>query len=100
MNAVAVLRIPDENRSLRERDEVRGYLAGIGIDYERWEAAADLASDATAEQVLTVYSQQIEELKRRGGDDPADELNGLPRSPRGGALQAKPDRPHRRAWEE
>src|SRR6266851_4830175 len=67
MNAVAVLRIPDENRSLREQDEVRDYLAGIGIDYERWEAAADLASDATAEQVLTVYSQQIEELKRRGG---------------------------------
>ncbi len=78
MNAVAVLRIPDENRSLREQDEVRDYLAGIGIDYERWEAAADLASDATAEQVLTVYSQQIEELKRRGGYVTADVIDVHP----------------------
>jgi len=31
---VAVLRIPDENRSLREHREVRDYLAGIGIDYD------------------------------------------------------------------
>ncbi len=75
---MAVLRIPDENRSLREHDEVRDYLAGIGIDYERWEAAADLASDATAEQVLTVYSQQIEELKRRGGYVTADVIDVHP----------------------
>ena len=75
---MAVLRIPDENRSLREHDEVRDYLAGIGIDYERWEAVADLASDATAEQVLTVYSQQIEELKRRGGYVTADVIDVHP----------------------
>src|SRR2546425_2045278 len=81
MNAVAVLRIPDENRSLREQDEVHDYLAGIGIDYERWEAAADLASDATAEQVLTEYSQQIEELKRRGGDRPGRRSGRPPDKP-------------------
>src|SRR6266436_3426090 len=55
MNAVAVLRIPDENRSLREHDEVRNYLAGIGIDYERWESPADLPLDASADQVLGGY---------------------------------------------
>ncbi len=42
---MAVLRIPDENRSLREHGEVRDYLAGIGIDYEHWESPADLPSN-------------------------------------------------------
>jgi len=43
---MAVLRIPDENRSLREHGEVRDYLAGIGIDYERWESPAELPAEA------------------------------------------------------
>jgi len=72
---VAVLRIPDENRSLREHHEVRDYLAGIGIGYERWESPADLPSDASADQVLTAYSQQVEELKRQGGYVTADVID-------------------------
>jgi 1,2-dihydroxy-3-keto-5-methylthiopentene dioxygenase len=95
MNAVAVLRIPDENRSLREQDDVRDYLAGIGIDYERWEAAADLASDATAEQVLTEYSQQIEELKRRGGYVTADVIDVHPNTPGLDAMLSKFNIEHR-----
>ena len=37
---MAILRIPDENRSLQEHDEIRDFLTGIGIDYERWEPVA------------------------------------------------------------
>src|SRR5579864_7009770 len=65
--ALAVLRIPDEQRSLREEAEVRDYLAGIGIEYERWVTPLDLAENASTEQVLSAYALQIEELKRRGG---------------------------------
>jgi len=72
---VAVLRIPDENRSLREHREVRDYLAGIGIDYERWESPANLPWDASAEQVLSAYSEQVEELKREGGYVTADVID-------------------------
>jgi cupin superfamily acireductone dioxygenase involved in methionine salvage len=53
MIAVAVLRIPDEKCSLRELDEVRDYLAGIGIDYERWDSPAHLPEDASPDQVLS-----------------------------------------------
>jgi len=72
---VAVLRIPDEQRSLQEHDTVRDYLAGIGIEYERWETPADLPEDASAEQVLSAYAPQIEELKRRGGYVTADVID-------------------------
>jgi len=72
---MAVLRIPDEKRSLCEREEVRDYLAGIGIEYERWQSPAELPDDATAEQVLNAYSAQIEELKQRGGYVTADVID-------------------------
>ncbi|HXY26400.1 MAG TPA: cupin domain-containing protein [Candidatus Acidoferrum sp.] len=72
---MAVLRIPDEKRSLREREEVRDYLAAIGIEYERWQSPAELPEDATAEQVLNAYNTQIEELKQRGGYVTADVID-------------------------
>src|SRR5689334_7321994 len=73
--AVAVLRIPDELRSLRDEAEVRDYLAGIGIEYERWETPGHLAENASAEQVLSAYALQIKELKRRGGYVTADVID-------------------------
>ena len=86
---MAVLRIPDENRSLREYEEVRKYLGGIGIEYERWETQVDLTEDAPAEQVLSAYDKQIEELKRRGGYVTADVIDVNPATPGLDAMLAK-----------
>ena len=33
---MATVRIPDEQRTLTDQDEVTRYLATLGIDYERW----------------------------------------------------------------
>jgi 1,2-dihydroxy-3-keto-5-methylthiopentene dioxygenase len=81
VDAVAVLRIPDEQRSIREQSAVREYLAGIDIEYERWETTGELAEDASAEQVLSAYGTQIEELKRRGGYATADVIDVNPDTP-------------------
>jgi 1,2-dihydroxy-3-keto-5-methylthiopentene dioxygenase len=78
---MAVVRIPDEQRSLREHDEIRDYLAGIGIEYERWDSAGDVPADASAEQVLSAYATQIDELKRRGGYVTADVIDVNPDTP-------------------
>ena len=86
---VAVLRIPDEQRTLREQSEVRDYLAGIGIEYERWETPADLPEDASAEEVLSAYAPQIEELKRRGGYVTADVIDVNAGTPGLDAMLAK-----------
>lgn len=87
--AMAVLRIPEEQRSLREHDEVRDYLAGIGIEYERWETPADLPENASAEQVLSAYAPQIEELKRRGRYVTADVIDVNADTPGLDAMLAK-----------
>src|SRR5256884_8836554 len=57
------------------------YLAGIGIEYERWETPANLPEDASAEQVLSTYAPQLEECKRRGGDVTADVNDVEPGTP-------------------
>lgn len=72
---MAVLRIPDENRSLHEHDEIRNFLAGIDIGYERWELETGVQPDASADQILTAYAKQINELKRRGGYVTADVID-------------------------
>jgi 1,2-dihydroxy-3-keto-5-methylthiopentene dioxygenase len=81
MTAVAVLRIPDENRMVREQDEVRDYLAGIGIEYERWQLPADLPIDSSSDEILSAFTEQIEELKRRGGYVTADVIDVNPGTP-------------------
>jgi 1,2-dihydroxy-3-keto-5-methylthiopentene dioxygenase len=72
---MAVLQIPDERRTLREQDEIRDYLAGIGVEYERWPLADGVAADASAEQILSAYGPQIEQLKKKGGYVTADVID-------------------------
>ncbi len=92
---MAVLRIPDEQRSLREHDEIRDYLAGIGIEYERWKLAADVPASASAEEILSAYAPQIDELKRRGGYVTADVIDVNPETTGLEAMLAKFSIEHR-----
>jgi len=49
---MAILTIPKENRTINEPAAIADYLAGIGVDYEIWEPAASVATDAPAEEIL------------------------------------------------
>jgi 1,2-dihydroxy-3-keto-5-methylthiopentene dioxygenase len=92
---MAVVQIPDEHRSLREGGEIRDYLAGIGIEYERWQPCADVPSDASTEQILSAYAPQIDELKRRGGYVTADVIDVNPGTPGLETMLAKFNIEHR-----
>jgi 1,2-dihydroxy-3-keto-5-methylthiopentene dioxygenase len=86
---MAVVRIPDENRSLHEVDHIREFLAGIDIDYERWEPEASVPQDASADQILSAYEKQINELKHRGGYVTADVIDVNQDTPGLNAMLAK-----------
>ena len=64
---MAIIRIPDENRTLHKVAEIKAYLASINIDYERWEAGQPVAPDAPPEEILAAYSAEIQVLKQQGG---------------------------------
>jgi 1,2-dihydroxy-3-keto-5-methylthiopentene dioxygenase len=72
---MAVVRIPDEQRTLTGFEVVRDYLGQIGIEYERWSSGTSLRADATAEQVLDAYAGEISRLKERGGYTTADVID-------------------------
>jgi 1,2-dihydroxy-3-keto-5-methylthiopentene dioxygenase len=92
---MAVLRIPDENRTLRELREVQDCLAAIGIDYERWELVPGIDAEASSEEILTAYEQQIAQLKQRGGYVTADVIDVKPDTPGLDTMLAKFNIEHR-----
>ncbi len=72
---MAIVTIPNENRTIQDQNEVADYLSTIGIDYERWEPGRQVAEDAAAEEVLAAYTVEIEALKARGGYVTADVID-------------------------
>jgi len=94
---MAVVRIPDEQRTLTAFQDAKQYLADIGIDYERWNPARPIATDAPAEEVLAAYAPEIERLKAQGGYVTADVIDVKPSTPGLEAMLAKFNREH---WHE
>jgi 1,2-dihydroxy-3-keto-5-methylthiopentene dioxygenase len=92
---MAVLQIPEEQRTIREPRQAAEYLAGIGIDYERWEPAHPVAPDAPPQEILDAYAQEIERLKRQGGYVTADVIDVSPGTPN---LQVLLDKFNKEHW--
>lgn len=91
---MAVVRIPDENKTLTVFQEVKQHLAGMGIDYERWNASRPVAVDAPAEEILAAYAPEIERLKAQGGYVTVDVIDVKPSTPGLEAMLAKFNREH------
>jgi 1,2-dihydroxy-3-keto-5-methylthiopentene dioxygenase len=72
---MAILRIPEENRTLRDDSAIGQYLSERGIDFERTTVGADIRSGATADEVLAAYAGTIGALKARGGYVAADVID-------------------------
>ena len=91
---MAIVTIPDENRTIQDQNQIADYLATIGIDYERWEPKRQIAGSASAEDILAAYAGEIETLKARGGYVTADVIDVNPGTPGLEAMLAKFNREH------
>ena len=91
---MAIVRFPDEDRTLTDAEEVRSHLAGLGIDYERWDTARDVLPEAPADAVLAAYAPEVEKLKAAGGYVTADVIDVKPQTPGLEAMLAKFSREH------
>src|SRR5215475_634340 len=78
---MATLRIPDEKKTVSGFEEVSAYLATIGIDYERWKPAHEVAAGASAAEILAAYAPEIERLRAQGGYVAADVIDVKPETP-------------------
>jgi 1,2-dihydroxy-3-keto-5-methylthiopentene dioxygenase len=72
---MAVVTVPDKNLTLTDADEIKNYLASIGIDYEYWGNSKAVSPDASPEEILAAYADEIERLKQIGGYVTADVID-------------------------
>jgi 1,2-dihydroxy-3-keto-5-methylthiopentene dioxygenase len=91
---MAVLRIPEENRTISGKTEVAEYLGKIGIEYKVWQPAHPIKPGASQDEILGAYSDEIEDLKARGGYVTADVISVTPQTPNLDAMLAKFSREH------
>jgi 1,2-dihydroxy-3-keto-5-methylthiopentene dioxygenase len=96
---MAVLRFPDTNAMFEDEAAIRTELAGLGIDYERWNMDR-VPSDASADAVLEAYAGEIAEMKRRGGYVTADVIDVTPETPNLEAMLARFDKEHTHSEDE
>jgi 1,2-dihydroxy-3-keto-5-methylthiopentene dioxygenase len=91
---MAVVDVPKKNIRLTETSEIADYLHGIGIDYERWDNIGEIGPEATDEEILAFYSDEIEALKAKGGYVTADVINIVPTTPNLDAMLDKFNKEH------
>ncbi len=91
---MAIIKIPAENATIGDRQEVTAFLAARGIDYERWTPEHPVAPDAPAEEILNAYRHEIDALKARGGYVTADVIDVKPETPNLDMMLAKFSREH------
>jgi 1,2-dihydroxy-3-keto-5-methylthiopentene dioxygenase len=91
---MAVVRLPDEGRTVTDEQGVREILARAGIGYERWEPAHSVPARAPAEDVLAAYAVEIDRLKESGGYVTADVIDVSPQTPNLEAMLARFSREH------
>jgi 1,2-dihydroxy-3-keto-5-methylthiopentene dioxygenase len=91
---MAIVNIPSENVTHRDRENVAAFLARFGIEYQVWTPDRPLAADASADALLAAYAREIDEMKARGGYVTADVIDVRPDTPNLDAMLAKFSREH------
>jgi len=91
---MAVITIHDQNRTLTNEREIGDYLKQLGIDYERWPTTERVTSNASAEEVLAAYADEIKRLKKTGGYVTADVIDVTPDTPGLEEMLAKFEKEH------
>jgi len=78
---MAVVIIPDKDLTLKSVSEIETFLGTIGVAYERWENLKQISADASDQEILDGYADEIEALKQKGGYVTADVINIVPATP-------------------
>jgi len=73
----------------RDGDEIIRALGDIGVDFERWDASAELADEAGQDEVLAAYDTDIKRLMADGGYQSCDVIRVMPGNPNAAELRAK-----------
>ena len=91
---MAIVRIPEQGRTLKTKAAITEYLTSINIEYQTWTPEHPTSAEATQEEILKAYKKEIDQLKARGGYVTADVINITAQTPGLDAMLAKFSREH------
>lgn len=89
------LRIYDETRPQQAEqvfnrfEDIRDALAGIGVEFERWEATRVLDAQATQDEVIEAYRESIDRLMKKYGFQSVDVISLHATHPQKDAMREK-----------
>jgi 1,2-dihydroxy-3-keto-5-methylthiopentene dioxygenase len=78
---MASIRIPDRDETIDDHEQVVARLAEIGIDLERWTPSRPVSPDASPDEILAAYREDVERLMQDGGYLTADVIDLRPDTP-------------------
>ena len=78
---MAIVDVSTRELRLTNAEEITAYLNGIGIDYAKWANLKQVSEDASDQEILDGYADEIEILKEKGGYVTADVINIVPTTP-------------------
>jgi 1,2-dihydroxy-3-keto-5-methylthiopentene dioxygenase len=79
---MAVVRIPERDITIEEHEEVVAALAGAGIVVERWTPSHAVSPEASPDEILEAYREDVERLMEEGGYRTADVIDLRPDTPK------------------
>jgi 1,2-dihydroxy-3-keto-5-methylthiopentene dioxygenase len=85
---MAIVRIPEEGRTLTDAAAVSAFLLAHGIEFERCSPPA-VSTSTPADALLAAYASKIDDLKARGGYVTADVIDVKPETPGLDAMLAR-----------
>lgn len=85
---------------LTDKKAMAEMLRAIGIQYQQWSCEGELATDATQEEVLAAYGEQVKRVQAEGSFETADVIGLTPDHPDKGAMREKFLSEHRHSDDE
>ena len=97
---MATITIQDENRTITDANEVNEFLQPFGICFEKWDVEGRIGPEATNDEILDAYSEEIDRLKESGGFVTADVINVTADTPGLDEMLAKFSKEHTHSEDE
>lgn len=69
---MAILHFPQTKKTLENFDEIKKYLNSKGVIHERWAAKKEFGENATQEEILSAYEDDLKPYMQKNGYVTAD----------------------------
>ena len=86
---MAILSIPDEAAQINDPLQIKTYLAQYGVFFDQWTCAIQFSDDASQEEILAAYAENLKPFMENGGYQSADVISIHALTPNYDQIRAK-----------